>query len=130
MMTPMTDLDRRQREAGPRPQLLGGDRLAAVPHVAPVWGVVVGDVLYVYTERSTVKARNLAVDARVAVHLESAEDVVIVHGEVEDLGPSRGSRHVLTSVAEYPSRAKYPDRRTRRTSIRGRLRRLTGAWRA
>ena len=33
------------------------------PHVAPVWGVVVDDVWFCYSERRTVKGRNLAADA-------------------------------------------------------------------
>ncbi len=56
------------------------------PHAAPVWGVVTGGILYVYSERRTVKARNLATDPRVLVHLESGEDVVIVRGAAADLG--------------------------------------------
>ena len=38
------------------------------PHAAPVWGVVINHVLYLYSERRTVKARNLAADPRVVVH--------------------------------------------------------------
>lgn len=54
------------------------------PHAAPVWGVVINRVLYLYSERRTIKARNLAADPRVVVHLESADDVVIVRGTAED----------------------------------------------
>jgi nitroimidazol reductase NimA-like FMN-containing flavoprotein (pyridoxamine 5'-phosphate oxidase superfamily) len=50
---------------------------SGTPHAAPVWGVVTGQTLYLYSERRTVKARNLADDPRVVVHLESGEDVVI-----------------------------------------------------
>jgi hypothetical protein len=57
------------------------------PHAAPVWGVVIDGILYLYTVRSTVKARNLATDPRVVIHLESGEDVLIVRGTAEDLGP-------------------------------------------
>ena len=53
---------------------------SGAPHAAPVWGVVTGQVLYLYRERRTVKARNLTADPRVVVHLESGEDVVIVRG--------------------------------------------------
>jgi len=38
---------------------------SGAPHAAPVWGAVTGGTLYLYTERSTVKARNLAADPRV-----------------------------------------------------------------
>ena len=56
------------------------------PQVSPVWGAVVAGDLYLYSERSTVKARNVAARREVAIHLESAEDVVIVYGSVVDLG--------------------------------------------
>ena len=56
---------------------------SGAPHAAPVWGVVTGGTLYLYSERSTVKARNLAADPRVVVHLESGDDVVIVRGTAE-----------------------------------------------
>ena len=56
------------------------------PHVTPVWAVVVEDVLFVYSERSTVKARNIAHDDRVSVNLPDGEDVVIVQGRFVDLG--------------------------------------------
>jgi hypothetical protein len=56
------------------------------PDAAPVWGVTVEDILYLYSERSTVKARNLERDPRVVIHLESGTDVVIVHGRLVDQG--------------------------------------------
>src|SRR5690348_12169642 len=56
------------------------------PDASPVWGVVLDDVLYLYTFRSSVKARNLARDPRIVVHLESGSDVTIVHGVAVDLG--------------------------------------------
>jgi hypothetical protein len=56
------------------------------PNAVPVWGVAVEDVLYFYSERSTVKARNIDRDHRVVIHLESGSDVVIVHGLLVDRG--------------------------------------------
>jgi hypothetical protein len=50
-------------------------------------------------ERSTVKARNLAADPRVVIHLESAEDVLIVRGVVEDLGPPAAVPQVVAALA-------------------------------
>jgi hypothetical protein len=47
---------------------------------------VVDDQFYIYSERHTAKARHLAKDPRVVVHLESAEQVVIVHGRMIDMG--------------------------------------------
>jgi Pyridoxamine 5'-phosphate oxidase len=59
---------------------------AGTPNATPVWGVVVDEVVYHYTESRTLKARNLASDSRVMVHLESASDVLIVHGRLTNLG--------------------------------------------
>ncbi len=61
-------------------------RATGAPDAVPVWGVKVADILYIYSERSTVKARNLERDPRVVIHLESGADVVIVHGRFVDLG--------------------------------------------
>jgi hypothetical protein len=62
---------------------------SGAPHAAPVWGAVVGGTLYLYSERHTIQARNLAANPRLVVHLESGEDVVIVGGTAEDAGSPR-----------------------------------------
>jgi hypothetical protein len=73
------------------------------PHAAPVWGVVIGTTLYLYSERSTVKAGNVARDGRVVIHLESAEDVVIVHGSLDDVGHPRDFPEVVEALdSKYP----------------------------
>jgi hypothetical protein len=74
------------RLAAARDYWLGTTTPSGAPHAAPVWGVVTDQVLYLYSERRTVKARNLAADPRVVVHLESGEDVLIVRGTATDLG--------------------------------------------
>jgi hypothetical protein len=56
------------------------------PHAVPVWGAAIDGTLYLYSERRTAKARNLAADPRVVLHLESGDDVVIVHGALDDVG--------------------------------------------
>jgi general stress protein 26 len=71
--------------AAPRNYWLCTTTSSGAPHAAPVWGVVTGQVLYLYSERRTVKARNLAADPRVVLHLESGEDVVIMRGTAQDL---------------------------------------------
>jgi Pyridoxamine 5'-phosphate oxidase len=77
---------------------------SGAPHAAPVWGVVIDDVLYLYSERRTLKSRNLAADPRAVVHLEDAEDVVIVHGTADDLGtPSQAPAVVAGLSAKYTS---------------------------
>lgn len=50
------------------------------PHAAPVWGVWHEDALVFATSKHSVKGANLGRDGRVAVHLESGDDVVIVTG--------------------------------------------------
>jgi PPOX class probable F420-dependent enzyme len=75
---------------------------SGAPHAAPVWGVVAGRTLYFYSERRTVKARNLAADPRIVVHLESGDDVVIVRGTAEDLGaPAQVPEVVAALAAKY-----------------------------
>jgi nitroimidazol reductase NimA-like FMN-containing flavoprotein (pyridoxamine 5'-phosphate oxidase superfamily) len=79
---------------------------SGAPHAAPVWGVVSGGTLYLYSERRTVKARNLAADPRLVLHLESAEDVVIVRGTAQDVGtPARVPEVVAALSAKYASDA-------------------------
>jgi PPOX class probable F420-dependent enzyme len=79
---------------------------SGAPHAAPVWGVVSGGTLYFYSERRTVKARNLAADPRLVLHLESAEDVVIVRGTAQDVGtPARVPEVVAALSAKYASDA-------------------------
>ena len=75
---------------------------SGAPHAAPVWGVVIRGTLYLYSERRTVKARNLAADPRLALHLESSEDVVIVRGTARDMGTPNQVPEVVTALS-----AKY-----------------------
>jgi hypothetical protein len=92
-----------ERLAAARSYWLGTTTVNGAPHAAPVWGAVVDGTLYLYSERSTVKARNLAADPRVVVHLESAEDVLIVHGVAEDAGaPAQLPAVVDALVAKCP----------------------------
>lgn len=90
------------RLSGARTYWLGSTTVSGAPHAAPVWGVVTGETLYLYSERSTVKARNLAADRRVVIHLESGEDVLIVRGVAEDLGTPGAVPSVVAALA-----AKY-----------------------
>ena len=92
------------RLAPARSYWLGTTSPSGAPHAAPVWGVVVGQTLHLYSERRTAKARNIAADPRVVVHLESAEDVMIVRGTAEDLGTPADVPEVVAALA-----AKYAD---------------------
>jgi nitroimidazol reductase NimA-like FMN-containing flavoprotein (pyridoxamine 5'-phosphate oxidase superfamily) len=76
------------------------------PNATPVWGVVAQGVLYHYTESRTLKARNLVHNPRVVVHLESASDVVIVHGDLEHLGHPGGHPEVMRAFERKYHRAE------------------------
>jgi nitroimidazol reductase NimA-like FMN-containing flavoprotein (pyridoxamine 5'-phosphate oxidase superfamily) len=53
------------------------------PAAAPVWGVWAEGAVYFGTNPNSHKGRNLARDPRAVVHLESGDEVVILHGEAE-----------------------------------------------
>jgi len=55
------------------------------PHAMPVWGLWYEDAFVFSTGAESRKARNLAADPRVVVHLESGAEVVIVEGEAEQI---------------------------------------------
>ena len=87
------------RLAGERDYWLSTVARDGSPHTSPLWAAFVRDDCYVYSERRTVKARNLAADPRVAFHLGDATDVVIVHGHLEDIGHPRDHDEVLDAFA-------------------------------
>jgi len=64
---------------------VGTTRSDAAPHVAPVWGIWSDGAFYFATDRRSRKGRNLALDPRVAVHLESGDEVVILEGVAEEV---------------------------------------------
>jgi len=74
------------------------------PHSIPVWGFFFDDTLYFGTGRSTRKARNLAHNPAVSVHLESGDDVVIVEGRVEAV---HDSDKATFGKLDSASKAKY-----------------------
>jgi general stress protein 26 len=53
------------------------------PGAAPVWGVWADGAVYFGTSPRSRKGRNIERDPRVVIHLESGDEVVILHGEVE-----------------------------------------------
>jgi general stress protein 26 len=58
------------------------------PHVMPVWGVWVDDRFYFGTDKGSRKARNIASNPAMAVHLESGDEVVIIEGFAEEVTDS------------------------------------------
>lgn len=77
----------------------------------PVWGVFVDGRLHFGTDDESVKARNLAANAEVAVHLESGDDCVIVEGIAEpltDADPDRRKRVNAAYGKKYPGFSPEP----------------------
>lgn len=74
------------------------------PHAAPVWGVWAENALYFETALTSQKARNLAANPAIVVHLESGDEVVIVEGTAEQAGslPAERSQQISDAYA-----AKY-----------------------
>ena len=91
------------------------------PHSVPVWGVVVDGVLHFYGDPGAVRSRNLATDPRLVLHLESAEDVLILHGSAHVAGPASGVDAVnVAYAAKYtdPSDLEYlPDAKANQESL-------------
>ncbi len=72
------------------------------PHVVPVWGIWLDGVFYHGGGAQTRKARNLAQNPHVAVHLESGDRVVILEGEVEEVtDPAVVARVDAAYVTKY-----------------------------
>src|SRR5919198_5678505 len=55
------------------------------PHALPVWGVWLENQLYFVTKRASKKGRNLLSNPKVAIHLESGDDVVSFQGRVVEV---------------------------------------------
>ncbi|MCY3831471.1 MAG: pyridoxamine 5'-phosphate oxidase family protein [Chloroflexi bacterium] len=73
------------------------------PHSVPVWGAWVDGVLYFGTDKDSVKARNIARDNRVVVHLDSGDQTVIFEGAVVEtqVSPSQLKRISERYVEKY-----------------------------
>jgi hypothetical protein len=72
------------------------------PHSIPVWGFWLDGAFYFGTARSTRKARNLAHNSAISVHLESGDDVVILEGKAVEVGDKETFKKI-----DAASRAKY-----------------------
>lgn len=74
------------------------------PHSIPVWGFFLEGALYFGTSRNTRKARNLAYNPALSVHLESGDDVVILEGTAVEIDISDKATFKKLDAA---SRSKY-----------------------
>lgn len=64
---------------------IGSTRPDGSPHVAPVWGIWLDGAFYFSTDRKSRKGKNLAQNPRIAVHLESGDEVCIIEGVVDEV---------------------------------------------
>jgi PPOX class probable F420-dependent enzyme len=71
------------------------------PHAAPVWGVWMDGRVCFSTSPDAVKARNLVADPRVVVHLDSADNVVILEGTAAPLDGADLGRADELYTAKY-----------------------------
>jgi len=74
------------------------------PHSIPVWGFWLDGAVYFGTDRASHKARNLAHNPAVSIHLESGDDVVILEGRAVEVNLSDKPTFKKLDAA---SRAKY-----------------------
>ena len=80
------------------------------PHAMPVWGLWIDDAVFFSTDPDSVKARNLAARPHVVIHLESGDDVVIVSGVCERVGPAEmPTSFVGAYEAKYGHRVDVSD---------------------
>lgn len=74
------------------------------PHSIPVWGFWIDGALYFGTGRDSRKARNLAHNAAVSIHLDSGDDVVILEGTAVEVDLTDKSQLKKLDAASH---AKY-----------------------
>jgi hypothetical protein len=74
------------------------------PHSIPVWGFWIDGAVFFGTARASRKARNLAHQPRVSIHLDSGDDVVILEGTTVEVDLTDKQMFKKLDAA---SRAKY-----------------------
>jgi PPOX class probable F420-dependent enzyme len=77
-------------------------------HAAPVWGIWWGGTLWFGTGPQSVKGRNLAIDPRITVHLESGDDVAVLEGTAAAAVPDPAD-HVAFADAYEVKYGHRPD---------------------
>lgn len=76
----------------------------------PVWGLWWNDAFYFSSEPASVKARNLAANPRVVVHLESGDEVAILEGSVQRVAYRPDLAGLVEAYAEkYAFRVDFSD---------------------
>jgi hypothetical protein len=74
------------------------------PHSIPVWGFWMDGAVYFGTGRETRKARNLAHNFAISIHLDSGDDVVILEGNAVEV--DLNDKQVFKKL-DAASRSKY-----------------------
>lgn len=74
------------------------------PHAMPVWGFWLDGGFIFGTGRETTKARNLASNPAISVHLEDGSDAVILEGRIEEI---ERLDDALRSSLDAASKRKY-----------------------
>ncbi len=89
---------------------MGTTRPDGRPHAASVWGVWRDQTLYFEGSPHTRRGRNLATNPAVTVHLENAEEVVILEGTTTDLtavDPVPAAQLVAAYARKYKATKDY-----------------------
>ncbi|MGH2351984.1 MAG: pyridoxamine 5'-phosphate oxidase family protein [Chloroflexota bacterium] len=82
------------------------------PHAVPAWAAWLDGALYFDGSPETRRARNLAANPAITVHLESGDEVVILDGEAHEAGkPERAFAERLAAAfaAKYGDYRPSPD---------------------
>jgi PPOX class probable F420-dependent enzyme len=79
------------------------------PHVTPVWGNWIGEAAYFSCGDATQKARNLARDPRVAIHLDADQGVVVLHEVAHRVDDARLERRITTDMRARYGSTEIPD---------------------
>ncbi|MEA2002062.1 MAG: pyridoxamine 5'-phosphate oxidase family protein [Actinomycetota bacterium] len=78
----------------------------ARPHSTPIWGVWLHGSLYFGTDPNSKKAANMAANPYVVVHLESGDDVVVLHCR---MATESDTDIIRTVFATYRTKYSMPD---------------------
>ena len=99
-----------ERLTAARTYWFGTTRPDGRPHAMPAWAVWLDGLLYFEGSPETRRARNVAANPAIVVHLESGDEVVIVEGEAHPAGrPARAVAERLAAAftAKYAESHDY-----------------------
>jgi PPOX class probable F420-dependent enzyme len=79
------------------------------PQITPVWGTWLSGAVHFSCGDDTQKARNLRRDPRVAIHLDSDQGVVVVHGLARRVADPELEGRVTAALRTKYGSAEIPD---------------------